>query len=163
MIMQFTFNNKFNMLKMAAFGACPPALCWLMWKRKRLCCFLCLSSSNHQLELWKATSLILERSSCLTTVLPCRSMPSVSCCRYCLEEWCWSALQMNNEVHGEFLKCESFCRHVFVLWRTSSELAASADVHISREWAEVWRSQTLNRSWARREGPGVGDRREPVG
>lgn len=43
-------------------------------------------------------------------------------------------------------------------------MTLSTDMQISREWAEVRQSQTLNRSRARLEvPPGVGDGREPVG
>lgn len=52
MIMQFIFDIKCNMSKMTAFGACSPALCWLVWKWKCLWFFVCLSSSNNQLEFW---------------------------------------------------------------------------------------------------------------
>lgn len=133
--------------------------------------FLRLSSSNHQLEfcfflilfyfLEKWLPLILKWS----TTSSCGSMASVFLRLLSLLFRSVVLEHATDElwVHRELLKWESFCRRVFVLGRTSSELALSADAHISREWAEVWRSQTLNRSWARLEGPGVGDRREPVG
>lgn len=143
---------------------------WSVWKWKSLPFFLCLSSSNHQLEFWffffffeKGDVRWFSRGAASSPprlrVGPRNQLPSDSC-RCCLEG---ARCRWMARVHGELSRWERFSRRVFVLWRTSSELAPSADARVSREWAEVRRSQTLNRSWARLEGPSVGDRREPVG